>query len=365
MPLVQRFQSLKRVFRDVETTCSLFRNFLGSGSLVPRQTAAIKPSGDTQNKTHMTTRAIPYKLPSLRQLGTESLAGANALGATLSLAQNTAARISIDHYDVFGEPGETPTNRGKEAALNAKRDALTAAQGVRREAMGDGREFCAKAVDLFKAHLGRKWNSAWMAAGFTRSSIAVSKADVPTLLMEIRNYLRENVPRENAALGITAAAADTKLTAVDAATIAVSAAAAARKLAAQAFAEAKQKLRDRLGGLREELDRILSEDDSRWLQFGFSRPVDSRMPSPVTGLTATPGLPGQVQVQHAASARAANYRVSWKPQSESGETTEVGLFADLAMTLSGLPSGLTIVVSVTARNDAGETQPAEVTIVVP
>jgi hypothetical protein len=89
------------------------------------------------------------------------------------------------------------------------------------------------------------------------------------------------------------------------------------------------------------------------------------MPEEVTGLTATPGPPGQVLVQHEASARAVDYRVSWKPEIGSGEPTVVGLFADLAVTLSGLPSGTTIVVSVTARNEAGETQPTEVTVVVP
>jgi hypothetical protein len=57
--------------------------------------------------------------------------------------------------------------------------------------------------------------------------------------------------------------------------------------------------------------------------------------------------------------------VSWTPQVSGGVTTEVGLFADVAVTLSGLPTGLTIVVSVTARNAAGETQPDSVTIVVP
>jgi hypothetical protein len=85
----------------------------------------------------------------------------------------------------------------------------------------------------------------------------------------------------------------------------------------------------------------------------------------VTGLTATPGLPGTVLVEHGASARAESYRVSWKLQGSSGDPTEVGLFADPAVTLEGLPSGVTIVVSVTARNAKGETKPAEVTVVVP
>jgi hypothetical protein len=313
----------------------------------------------------MTTRAIPKNLPGLQSLGTEALAGAALLGVTIGIAQNTAARIAIDHYDVFGEPGETPVNRGKEAALNTKRDALTAARAARREAIADGRAFCGKAVDLFKGHLGRQWNPAWTAAGFTQFSIAVSKMNVPTLLMEIRNYLRDNAGYENVALGITSAIAGTKLAAVDAAKVAVNSAVAARNLASDHLAEAKQKLRDRLGGLREELDRLLADDDHRWREFGFPRPVDTKMPDPVTGLVATPGLPGQVLVQHDASARALDYRVSWKPQVSSGEPTEVGLFADLAVTLSGLPSGTTIVVSVTARNAAGETLPSQVTVIVP
>ena len=49
----------------------------------------------------------------------------------------------------------------------------------------------------------------------------------------------------------------------------------------------------------------------------------------------------------------------------SSDPTEAGLFADLAATLSGLPSGATIVVSVTARNEAGEAEPTFVTVVIP
>ena len=313
----------------------------------------------------MTTRIIPKNLPGLLSLGTEALAGVTNLGVTLSVAQNTAPRIATDHYDLFGEPGENPTNRGKQAAFNAKRDLVRAARGARRAAVFAGRRFCAQAVDLFKGHLGRSWNSAWTAAGFTRFSIAVSTADVPTVLMEVRNYLRENPGRENAPLNITAVVADTHLAAVGAADVALNSAISTRKIAAQQRDLAVKKLRGRLSGLREELGRLMADTDQRWYEFGFSCPVDSKMPSPVTGLVVTPGLPGQVLVQHAASARAINYRVSWKVQNASGDPTVVGLFADLAVTLSGLPSGTTIVVSVTARNDAGETQPASVTIVVP
>jgi hypothetical protein len=313
----------------------------------------------------MTTRIIPDKLSGLLKLGKEALAGVINHGVTLGVAQNTAPRITTDHYDLFGEPGENPVNRGKQAALNAKRDAVTVAIGIRRSAIADGRKFCAKAVDLFKGHLGRTWNAAWTAAGFTRFTIAVSKADVATVLVETRNYLRENPGRENVPLGITAVIADTHLTAVEAANVSVNTAKANRGLATAARDGAVRQLKRRLSGLREELDRLLSPDDPRWHEFGFSRPIDGSIPAAVTGLIVTPALPGQVLVQHAPSARAMNYRVSWTPQVSGGEPTEVGLFADLAVALSGLPTRLTIVVSVTARNNAGETQPASVTVVVP
>jgi hypothetical protein len=244
----------------------------------------------------MTTRIIPHKLSGLLKLGKEALAGTISLGVTVGVAQNTAARIGTDHYNLFGEPGENPTNRGKEAALNAKRDAVNAARGVRRSALADGREFCVNAVDLFKGHLGRTWNSAWMAAGFTRFTIAVSKADVATVLVQTRNYLRENPSRENEPLGITAAVADTHLTAIEGANVALNTAKANRSLATVARNGAVRQLRRRLSGLREELDRLLDPDDYRWHEFGFSRPVDGSTPDPVTELTATPGLPGQVLV---------------------------------------------------------------------
>jgi hypothetical protein len=52
-------------------------------------------------------------------------------------------------------------------------------------------------------------------------------------------------------------------------------------------------------------------------------------------------------------------------EGSSDEPVEVGLFSDLAVNLVGLPTGSTVVISVTARNNSGETLPTEVTVVVP
>ena len=143
-------------------------------------------------------------------------------------------RDSLPSSGAGGPPANSTANACTSSparALNAKRETLHTARLARHAAMSLGRDFCAKAVDLLKGHLGRTWNVAWMAAGFTRFSISVSRADVPTLLMEIRNYLRTNPGRENALLEITAVVADAKLTAAEAANAVLNSAIAARKLA--------------------------------------------------------------------------------------------------------------------------------------
>jgi hypothetical protein len=84
----------------------------------------------------------------------------------------------------------------------------------------------------------------------------------------------------------------------------------------------------------------------------------------VQKVTATPGLPGQVVVTHGGAPRAVGYRVSWRVKDSDAAPTVAGLFADRTVNLSGLPSGAHVAVSVTARNEAGETRPVEVMVLV-
>jgi hypothetical protein len=125
-------------------------------------------------------------------------------------------------------------------------------------------------------------------------------------------------------------------------------------------------LRKRIVGLRGELEQILEPGDIRWRTFGFARPVDRRMPKPVTGLTTRAGtVAGEIIVEWPAASGAENYRVLRQIQTVDGEPIEVGLFTDRTVIIGGLPSGKTVIVSVSARNPAGETLPTNSTILVP
>jgi hypothetical protein len=307
---------------------------------------------------------IPNKREVLIDLGLHAEAGLNVRGVTLGVAQNTADRVTTDLENLVGEAGSL-TNTGALGQYNKKHAELTLARAARNAARDASRKLCAKAIDSLKAHLGRRWNPQWAAAGFGGFTLTVTNATVAAKLLELRNYFRDNPAREVVSEGITAAAFDAQIAALQAAEQGRDAALSNFRDARDARDAATAQLKKRLSGLQEELAKLLGPADNQWADFGFPRPIDGAMPAAVAGLTLTAGLPGTVLVQWGASARAINYRVSWKVQGASGDPTVAGLYADLAATLSGLPSGSAIDVFVTARNNAGETQPATATIVVP
>jgi hypothetical protein len=185
------------------------------------------------------------------------------------------------------------------------------------------------------------------------------------LLLKFRAYFSLNTAHELAANNVTAAQANTLVLAIEAAVLAEGAATQARDLATKARDESFERLRDRIVGLRNELEQLLKPDDMRWRTFGFARPIDCRIPKVVTGLTVRPGtVAGEIIVQWDPAIGAENYRVLRQIQTVEDKPVEVGLFSDRTVIINGLPSGKTVIVSVSARNPAGETLPVNSTIVI-
>jgi hypothetical protein len=312
----------------------------------------------------MSVRVIPNAENGLIGLSTQCVAGAIALGVELNLQTNDAASVSADHYDYVGAPGTDPATAGKRGQLNLKRQAVQAAQAVRRNAINAGRTYNERALDHLKGYLGRRWNNRWVGTGFTSGSLALPY-DPKSLLLEFRAYFALNAAHESASNGVTAAQANILAAAIDAALLAESQASTARNVAVEARDESFQRLRMRIVGLRHELEQILEPDDMRWRTFGFARPVDRRIPKPVAGLTVRQGtVAGEIIVEWPAASGAENYRVTRLVQTVETEPVDVGLFTDRTVIIRDLPSGKTVIVSVTARNPAGETLPTNSTILV-
>jgi hypothetical protein len=287
-----------------------------------------------------------------------------AHAASLHIEQNDPDAVTTDFYDYVGQPGTDPATAGKRGQLNQKRQALIAAQAIRRNAFQAGRDFNARAVDHLKGYLGRSWNTRWVAAGFSEGTLRQPHNPV-SLLLELRAYFAMNTAHELPANGVTAAQANTLELAITAADLAEGDATQARDLATKARNESLARLRERIAGLRNELGQLMEDDDMRWRTFGFARPIDRRIPKVVTGLTLRlSGVAGEIIVQWDPAIGAENYRVTRQVQTVDDQPVEVGLFSDRTVIISGLPSGKTVIVSVTARNPAGETLPTNSTILV-
>ena len=312
----------------------------------------------------MTVQVVPRDRDGVVAVCAQSAAAVTALAVTLNIKQNDPIAFTTDYYDYVGAPGTDPATAGKRGQLNQKRQALIAAQATRRNALQAGRDFNARALDHLKGFLGRRWNTRWVAAGFTGGSLELPHNPV-SLLLEFRAYFAMNTPHELAVNGVTAAQANTLALAIEAALLTEGVATQARDLATKARDESFERLRDRLVGLRNELEQLIEPDDMRWRTFGFARPIDRRIPKVVTGLTVRPGaVAGEIIVEWEPSTGAENYRVLRQVQTVDSEPVEVGLFSDRVVIINGLPSGKTVIVSVSARNPAGETLPTNSTILV-
>jgi hypothetical protein len=307
---------------------------------------------------------VPKPLEGVISVSAQCIIGANALAAELHIKQNDGPAIAAARYDLVGAPGTDPATAGKQGQLNQKRLAFLAAQTARQNAVAAGREYNERAIDTLKGYLGRRWNPRWQAAGFTGGSLAQPRDPLP-MLLQFRAYFSANAAHENAANNVTAARANTLALDIEQKVNAEAVASVARDDARTARDESLAILRGRVVGLRGELEQLLESDDLRWRQFGFARPVDRRIPKGVTGLTLrASSVAGEIIVEWEASSGAENYRVVRQVSAVDEEPIEVGLFTDRTVIINGLPSGKTVIVSVTARNPAGETLPANSTIAI-
>jgi hypothetical protein len=306
--------------------------------------------------------SIPQPQAPLIQLSVKARAAAEAIGPEIDLQHNKGTDIAADLHDVTGDPAN-PSEPGKQAQYNTSKESLKAARAAARQATQAGQEFCRQGIALLKSVLGTSYGSAWNAAGFLARSLQVPRHPVP-MLLEFRQYFERHAAHENAPLNLTAVQAQATLTAIQAADLAVASAKAASVRAKKLRDEAVRNLYRRMSNLRKELEQVLEDDDGRWYEFGFHRPIDGRIPEPVSEIAVTPLAPGVASVAWDPSTRAQNYRVKWfVDDGDDSPITEVGLFTDRQCTLTGLPARSTIVVTITSRNAAGEASPTEVRIV--
>ena len=302
---------------------------------------------------------IPNGLPELFSMAEDMADGLNTHEATVGIKQNTESDLRADL-----------------AAAQAAEGAYAAAKGVKvtastnlRIADSNARAFLKAARAVLAKRYGELWSAAWEPTGFPNQSTAVpGKQDERfALCAALRRYFTDNptheVPDPN--INVTAVEADARYTALSNARQAVNDANTAAGEKRNDRDAAVASLKTRMRGLIAELDQLLDDNDPRWDAFGLNPPGASGIPDVPEALVVTPGVAGTLLADWADARGATRYRVFQQIVGVDPDFRDVLTVTDSDATLAGLPTGATVKVRVTARNDAGESLPsAEVETVV-
>lgn len=312
----------------------------------------------------MATNETPKYYTSLITLAEDAADGADAHAAALGLKQNTGPVIR----------GELNALTDAEETSALKRTAKATAASANKTADSNVKTFVARFIQLEKPRLGSSWGALWQEAGFSSGSISMpgTQAERFVLLGEISKFLGNHpefvvtdVSRPD--LDVTEAVASSLYQITKNARSAVNDTTSKSSTAATAREQAFDAMRRRIGGLRDELTQLpLPADSPFWYSFGFNRPADPATPDVPEDLVLAAGAAGTgtMIVDWGAARRATGYRVKVQVSSES-EPRVFGLFADDQTTITGLPLGVLLNVTVAAHNDAGDgpaSMPALITL---
>ena len=249
-------------------------------------------------------------------------------------------------------------------AKKARQAASTALQLVDETAM----EYISATRKVLAGFLTEHWSAAWEPTGFPDQSTAVPRTQEKRLNLcrSLKEYFTANPTQEVAALGVTAALANTNYTALS----------DGRELLAEKETDQGVKLKARdatYAALRKllrtavtELRRFLADDDDRWHTFNLNAPADPVTPDAVESVTLTPGTLGVILASWDRARRASRYRPFVQIVGVDTEFKARDAVHDLTVNLSGFTTGKTVKVYLVAANDDGEA-PASPTeqIVVP
>lgn len=300
----------------------------------------------------MAVNPIPNALDEILALAEDAADGAHAHEVAIGLKQSTEATIRADL-------GDAKTKRDAHAAAVADKPAL--ATTVRVED-SNGKALIGITRDVLIPRLGSQWSQAWADTGFPNQSLAVPKtqAERQTLLGSLQTYFINNPTHEVAALGVTAAAAGTRFTALSDARSAFNGATANIGQLKDVRDLAVIQLKKRLRALIDELTLLLDKNDPRWYAFGFVPPGADQTPDQVEGVEVQLGPGNTLLVVWLATALADLYHIEIQVVGVDADFHRVATVPDTNTTLPAQPAGATVRVRVLAVNGSLEGPPSDV-----
>jgi len=278
----------------------------------------------------MASNNLPRGIDALLTLAEDMADGLNTHAVAIGILQNTEAKVRTDL--LAAATAETSFRNAQTAKIG-----LTTTQTV---ADSNGKAFIGITRDVLAVTLGGQWSQVWEATGFPNQSLAIPAkiGDRQALLAALQAYLTANPAKENAPLGVTAALAGTRFTALSDARSAVNAGLVESGQKKVLRNTAETNLRTRLRGTIDELDQLLDDLDPRWYAFGLVPPGLSDQPDQPADLVLTAGASGVVLADWSDAARAVAYRVYKQLVGSDPDFTLAVTVSDSDTTLSGMLS---------------------------
>lgn len=246
--------------------------------------------------------------------------------------------------------------RNAESAFGTAKDNRQEAMDVLQAADAAAAIFLGKARKVLQSFLTNFWSAQWEPTGWPDQSTAVPSSQEKRLNLcaSLKIYFTNVPAHEVAALGVTAALAQTNFQAISNGRDALAMKEQAQASAKQARDIALKNLRKRVRGLTNELADLIEEDDARWHAFGLNMPSDPDTPEAVEAVSLAANMAGKVVVTWPRARRATRYRIFAQVLTVDADFVNVETVHDREAMLESLPSGKTLKVKIIAANDAGE-----------
>ena len=246
--------------------------------------------------------------------------------------------------------------------FNATRANRTAAHAALQAASAAAKTFLSHGRNVLAAHWGNDYSQNWASAGWTNNTTAVPNTQPERLALvgTLGAFLAANASYAVNAPPIvfTAAQATSVGAAFQAGMDAVGAADTGADTAREARAAAEETLRKDLRALIGILNLKLTPNDARWAAFGLNAPGAAVTPSrPRRTLQSFPALAGQIHATCDTPSGTDHFRWFVEGPGQTGWTFATDT-ADAEVLLTGLTSGQTVQLRVTAVNPAGESVPS-------
>jgi len=297
--------------------------------------------------THINTNRIPRDQDHVLALSDEIIDGLSRHGETLPLPAGTLDSLQTT---------QTHTQSVIQQYLDSQ-GALGQARQRHRDARRSLQHLVTTGKNFLRGHLGSQWSSAWQELGFVNGSLAHPKSRSALLGIgkRLQSYLEKHPGHEAPATDFTAIQAGAVVAEMeDAESHLNQSKAESKRLLAerkQALTDLKQEMRH----VRSALATALANDNPLWLEFGFYRPIDTRIPEvPQAPRLVRHGELTLLQWEHATRAR--RYRI-WRQRPAESNPIAIATVKERQVALESVETGDRL--TLTALNAVGQSRHSE------